>query len=260
MNAPIQLPDAADVTTFHVCSVQDIDEGQAPPTLEHELAVTGAREGNTGLRSWLLAVWTWAGMVEKHHWVLRAAHHPLNLFCYGLEVPSRRRRTPMDVPRMVEVWVEVITGLLASHTREGVDAAEFKMDEALTPILAAPIAQLREFTGALVVRLEADERVPWFVWSPFKRWYEAILKDAKVEEVRALRDDIAAEVAELVTPQIGDGIEAAITAALRWRSPETLERVRDAAKAGGKVKVRGRESCLFLVVDEGQADQVEVML
>lgn len=190
---------------------------------------------------------------DKKLWQIRS-------YCaYAVEVWSRKRKVPMDVQAMVKAWVPIIRGISTGHTKEHIDKCEFAMDEHLKPLLSAPVRQVREFYEDLVKALKADPAVPLFVWSVFEAWHEVILKRAPDTDVLQLKDALAEEVATMVEKDVQPDIQAAIVGALRWRSPEDLEKVRDAVKGGAKPRLKGRESCLFLVVGDG-ADAPTVML
>lgn len=170
------------------------------------------------------------------------------LLMYGVEVTSRKRRTKMDVQKMVDRWVPIIKGIATAHEKGKVDQCEFEMDEHLTPLLAAPVKQIREFWALLVKTLKEDPTVPFFVWATFEGWGDVILAKAPDGAVKKLKVDLAAEIAEMVEKDVQPDLRSAIEGALKWRGEETLTKVRDAVKAGGKAKMVGRESCLFLEV------------
>ena len=168
---------------------------------------------------------------------------------YASEHPARSKRTPMDIPTQVARWVPIIKGLSTAHEKADVDRCEFELDDHLTPLLTAPVAQLREFYAALCDALEADRDIPFFVHRTFRTWGEVILKRAPDGEIRELKKGLAAEIADMVEDDIRPDISKAIAGALQWRSPEALERTRSALRKGAKPHVVGRESCLFLEVD-----------
>lgn len=167
---------------------------------------------------------------------------------YAVEHPTRRRRTPMNVTEMVERWHPIIKGLATAHEKADVDRCEFSMDEHLTPMLAAPVKQIREFYAALVERLKADPEIPFFVWAAFQTWGDVILAKAPDGDVKVLKTELAAQIAEMVEEDVKPDLRSAITGALQWRSPATLEKVKAAVEKGGKARMVGRESCLFLEV------------
>jgi len=162
---------------------------------------------------------------------------------------SRKRRTPMDVPEMVERWKTVVVGLALAHDKDEADRFEASVETCLQPILAAPIKQVREFAAALHAALKADKRVPFLVWRPYEIWV-AQMKNAPDEDVKELKAHLAREIVNLVEEDVKSQLPEAMVRALMWRSPETLEEVRDVVvkeKAAGRgVRLKGRESCLFL--------------
>lgn len=168
---------------------------------------------------------------------------------YAIEHPSRgRKRTPMDVSKMVAAWVPIIKGLSIAHTKDQADRCEFEAETHLAPLLTAPVAQIRAFYVELVAALRGDPAVPFFVWSAFEAWHEVILKKAPDEGIIELKTKLAGEVAELVEKDIQPDLKTALIGALQWRSPEDLGEIKAAVQAGGKPRLKGRESCLFLCV------------
>lgn len=167
---------------------------------------------------------------------------------YAAAHPGTRRKTPMDSAKMVRAWVPIIRGLATAHDKATLDRCEFDAETHLAPLLTAPVKQIREFYAALVVALKADNQIPLFVWSAFEAWHEAIVKRAPDEGVQELRTKLAAEVADLVERDVAPDLRDALIGALRWRSAEILEEIRGAVQAGGKPRLKGRESCLFLCV------------
>lgn len=182
------------------------------------------------------------------------------LFMYATEYPSRRKRTPMDIPEMVQRWVPIIRGLSTGHDKAEIDRCEFEMEQHIMPMLAAPVAQLREFYAALVAELKADHSIPMFVWTMFEAWGETILKKAPDGEVVTLKKALAARIADMVEKDIHADLKEALIGALQWRGEGQLKVVEERLKAGERPRLRGKESCLFLVVSEGGPGQVEVML
>jgi hypothetical protein len=183
-----------------------------------------------------------------------------SMVAYASAYPSRRKRVPMKIDEMLALWVPIVKGLATSHGKDELDRCEFEIDRCLAPLLTAPVREIRDFYSQLVAALESDPTVPFFVWSAFKAWHEVILKTAPDEEVVKLKKDLAGEIAAMVEEAVRPDIGAAIRGALQWRAPEALEKVRDAVKAGAKPRLRGRESCLFLCVPDGQGGEATVML
>lgn len=178
----------------------------------------------------------------------------LSLFAYGCERPSRgKQRTHMDVDKMVEQWLPLIKKLALAHDIDEKDAASSALDELLTPVIAAPVAQLREFYKKLTAAMKADKQVPWSLWRLFDFWGTNVLDKIDSTEELHLKKEIAARIAERsiieVPPQ--DWVDSMI-GALMWRSPEKLKEIEEKLESGSKPRVRGKESCLFLQVGESE--------
>lgn len=95
------------------------------------------------------------------------------------------------------------------------------------------------------------------MWSWFEAWGEVILKRAPDGEVKALKTALASEIAELVEEDVKPDLRKAIAGALQWRSPESLGKIKAAVESGGKARMVGKESCLFLEVDvDGATERV----
>jgi len=156
----------------------------------------------------------------------------------------------MDVEKMVDLWVPVIKALCMAHSKEEIDRAEFAMEDLLNPLLTAPVRDLRKFYTKLVQCLKADTTIPFFVWAAFDAWEEVVVKPAPDADIKMLKNELAKEIADMVEEQVRPDIGKAIAGALRWRDPETLEKMRASLKEGKPAKVRGRESCLFLEVED----------
>lgn len=188
---------------------------------------------------------------QRREWL-----HRLSFLAFACEHPSRRKRTPMDVQKMVDDWLPLIQKLSSAHDVDERDAASSQLDEYLTPIIAAPVTQIREFYRELVKRMKADKSVPWAVWKLFEFWGTNVLDKIDKEEVIGLKTEIAKRIAENSFAQIPreDWIQSMI-GALQWRTPEKLAAIEGALNSGHKPRVRGKESCLFLAVG-----QSEVML
>ena len=184
----------------------------------------------------------------------------LSFLAYACEHPSRRKRTPMDVQKMVENWLPLIVRLATAHDVDERDAASSQLDDFLTPIIAAPVAEIREFYRELVRRMKADPAVPWAVWKLFEFWGSSVLDKIDKEEVIGLKTALARRIAENSYAQIPreDWITSMV-GALQWRDPAKLEEIDRAVAAGAQPRVRGKESCLFLVVQMGEAE-TQVML
>jgi len=185
-----------------------------------------------------------------------------SLFMYRMhpEYP-RGRRTRMNVQEMVDRWVPIVRGLSAGHDKEEIDRCEFEMERHIMPMLAAPVAQLREFYAQLVKALKADRTIPMFVWTLFESWGEAILKKAPDGEVITLKKSLALRIADMVEKDIHADLKEALVGALQWRGENQLQAIEAGLKTGeSKPRLRGKESCLFLVVNEGTDREAQVML
>jgi hypothetical protein len=199
-----------------------------------------------------------------YHIILRKDFsNPGCLLAYACKTPSRRKRVTMDVDQMVETWLPLIKKLACAHDVDEKDAASSELDEHIAPILAAPIVQIREFYRTLTGRLKSDPSVPWAVWRLFEFWGESVLDKIHGEEVHGLKKELASGIADRAIEELPrlDWREAMI-GALMWRSPEKLKEIAEKLDAGEKPRLKGKQSCLFLVVGEASQDgkQVEVML
>ena len=174
--------------------------------------------------------------------------------------PSTKKRSPVKVNELADQWIEAIVGMVLAHDKDTYDANDAKADELLGPLLAAPIAQVREFYNVLLAKMKKDKRIPFIVHMGFEAWGEVQVKDAPDEGVKRLKNKLAGEISDLVEMDIRDQIPEAIKRALRWRDPETLKDVKAALEGGAKPKLRGRESCLFLECKPRGKEKVSVML
>ena len=212
-----------------------------------------------GVRDSTMALWEVSRLAQRC-----AGEKIRNLEClvrYGTTVWSRKRKTQVDIPKMVDDWKAVVVTLCTAHGKDAVDAAEYRMDELLAPMLTAPVAQLREFYDGLSKALRSDDAVPFFVWSMFNAWGEVIVRPSKDDEkIIRLRRKLAREVAVMVEKDIQPDITAAVVGALMWRDPETLETIKADLEAGAKPRLRGKESCLFLVTRPRGGGEHQVML
>lgn len=175
------------------------------------------------------------------------------LIWYAVEIRKgkcNQRRTPMDVDAVVNKWAEVVSGLATAHDKDTADRYEHAIDDCLTPILTAPIKQIREFYPKLLVKLKENPAVPFMVWRSYEVWVEQIFSKAPDEDILNLKTDLAQQISDLVEQDVKDQIPEQLFRALQWRDAEHLEAVKQEAikvkKAGGKVRLSGRESCLFM--------------
>lgn len=173
---------------------------------------------------------------------------------YGLEMGymGRKKRTLMDVDGLVERWAKVMTGLCTAHDKDEADRYEAAIEECLTPILAAPIRQVREFYPKLLKALKSNPQIPFLVWRSYEVWIDMVLSKCPDEGIKELKVQLAKEITELVEQDVKDQIPDQLIRALMWRPEGTLQQVKEAvveAKGNGqKVRLRGRESCLFMEV------------
>lgn len=171
---------------------------------------------------------------------------------------GRKRRTAMDVNALVEKWHKMIVGLAVAHDKNEADRYEAAVEECLTPILAAPIKQVREFYPRLLKSLKDDPKVPYLVWRSYEVWVDMVVSKAPDEDIKQLKTDLAKEITAMVEQDVKDQIPEALVRALQWRSPEQLAKVKSALvetqARGEKSRLRGRESCLFLEVGGTEDD------
>lgn len=160
-----------------------------------------------------------------------------------------KKKATVDVDQMVQAWVETIVGLSTGHDHATYTDADHSTDDILGPMLTAPIRQIREFARKLAAALEADPRVPFLIWSYYKRVFLPIIESGPDSAAIELKAQLAAEIAQKVEQGLDRGeLVQALAGALQWRAPATLEKVNTALGSGEKPRIKGRESCLFLEV------------
>jgi len=163
--------------------------------------------------------------------------------------PTRRRRKPVDdLKKFAKQWKEVMVKLAMSHTKEGIDQADYKMDDLFNGLIAMPVKQVREFYDLLLSELKSDENVPYFIWKTIEAWKEKAVGVSQETEAKMLQAELAGELANILEPDLKPQLKQALAASLKWRSPEVLEKIRGAVSTGSRPSLRGRESCLFLEV------------
>lgn len=171
------------------------------------------------------------------------------LVWYGEKVKSRRKRNCMKVDEVVANWKDLIVRLTLAHDKDEADAAEADVERCLTPILTAPVKQLREFAPKLLAALKAEKQIPYIVWRAYEVWAVQMEK-APDEDVKELKRDLAKDIADMVEEDVKAQLPDALIRALMWRSPKKLEEVKQVVEeekaAGRSVRLKGRESCLFL--------------
>jgi uncharacterized protein (UPF0147 family) len=169
--------------------------------------------------------------------------------CKACKEPSHKRKTRMKIADMVTKWKSAVVQLAVAHDKDEADRVEASMEELLTPLLAAPCSQIRQFAALLLAELKNDKAVPYLVWKAFEIW-QMQMEKAPDEEIKELKTGLAQEIVALVEQDAKDQLPDAMVRALMWRSPAKLEEVKqvvtDEKAAGRKVRLRGRESCLFL--------------
>ena len=173
---------------------------------------------------------------------------------------GRKARTPMDVDAMVTKWKRLVVALATAHDKDEADRVEATVEECLSPILAAPIKQVREFAPKLLAALKADKSVPFIIWRAYEVWILQ-MKNAPDEDIKELKTGLAREIVELVESDVKPQLGEAMIRALQWRSPEQLEKMKEVVEkehaAGRPARLKGRESCIFLE-SGGTEDNPEV--
>ena len=181
---------------------------------------------------------------------------------YACKEPSRKRKTKVKIAEMVPKWKRVVVGLATAHSKDEADRLEASVEELLTPLLTAPVAQIRQFSALLLMELKNDPAVPYLVWKAYEVWVDQMEK-APDGEVKGLKEDLARQIVEMVEQDAKEQLPDAMIRALMWRSPERLEEVKtvvEQEKAAGRgVRLKGRESCLFLEAG-GSEDEPKVCI
>lgn len=183
----------------------------------------------------------------------------------GRMCSNRKMRTMDDteLQTLAERWVESLVAMSTAHDHEDRSRMDETTDELMRPLLTCPIAQVREFTRRVARMLEADARVPFLVWSSFKKLVEPLVLKSKDGSRVRLEELLAAEVAEIVVTRMEPAeLVAAMAGALQWRSPESLKDVKAALteQPEAKPRLRGRQSCLFLHVPKRDGSEAVVVL
>jgi hypothetical protein len=212
-------------------------------------------------RWWALGGVDFAFRLVWNHIGLRGLRTLTFSILYANHAPGTRRKTPLNVQNTVAVWKDILIGLSTSHDHAGYTAADHDTDEALGPLLVAPVAQIREFATELSRQLREDARVPFMVWSAVERALAPLVAHGKDSAVVQLRTQLATEIAGLAEKQLDRGeLVMAIAGALQWRGEGSLRQVKSALESGGKPRVRGRESCLFLDVEDAEGKNVATVV
>lgn len=194
---------------------------------------------------------------------LLASHGALLNYWHHHPHTGRRKRPRMDIDALVARWKPVIVGLATAHDKDEADRFESQLNECLSPILTAPIRDVREFARRLVTALKEDPAVPFLVWRAYEIWVSEFVAKAGDGDLITLKADIAQEIAALVEEDLKPQLSTALVHALQWRSPEKLQQVKAVAEqekaAGRPARLRGRESCLFLEMG-GTEEKPEVVV
>lgn len=236
-----------------ICTTSDVNECQE---VHEELDSQVPQE--TSVRDHIIGMWdivqqanslTLWNKFHKGKGGVQSIQDLRAVLMYACEYPTRRKRISMNISVMVYEWTSIIRSLSTSHDKNSLDQAEFDMEQHLTPLLTAPVKQIRQFYEELVISLKQDPTIPFFVWVWFESWGEVILKSASDSAVKELKISLASEIAELVEEDVKPDLRKAIEGALKWRTEENLLKIKDSLRKGGKARMVGKESCLFLEVE-----------
>ncbi len=163
--------------------------------------------------------------------------------------PIRGRREPVEnLSDFAKQWKDVLVKLTMSHTKEGIDRADYRMDDLFGGLITMPVKQVREFYDLLLAELKGDENVPYFIWKTIEAWKETAVGVSQETEAKMLQAELAGELASMLEPDLKPQLKQALSDSLKWKSPEVLEKIRGVVTAGSKPSLKGRESCLFLEV------------
>jgi hypothetical protein len=174
-----------------------------------------------------------------------------------------KKKPAMNVKKMVEGWTEWLAVYSTAHDKDDIDQIEHDIDDLLAPLLTAPIKQIKQFYGELLDSLKNDKRIPFFVWGMFYGWGEVVLKDAHADEaIIKLKTRLANDIVNLCKQddRVTEDIFKAMAGALQWRSEESLTEIKSEIEAGVRPRVKGRQSCLFLVAKRRGGKEKVVML
>ena len=176
---------------------------------------------------------------------------------------GRNRKLIMDVDDLVNKWHVAVVALALAHDKDEADRVEASIESCLSPLLSAPIKQIREFAPKLLEALKNDLKVPFLVWRGYERWIERVVAFAPDAGVRELKTELARQIAEIVEEDLKPQLGEALVRALQWRSPEQLEKVAAVVQSekeqGRAPRLRGKESCLFMECG-GTEDNPEVTI
>ncbi len=145
-------------------------------------------------------------------------------------------------------WKEVMVKLTMSHTKEGIDQADYRMDDLFNGLIAMPVKQVREFYDLLLAELKSDENVPFFVWRTVEEWKAKVVDVSQETEAKMLQAELAGELANMLEPDLKPQLKQALADSLEWKTPEALEKIRRVKIMGYRPSLKGRDSSLFLDV------------
>lgn len=241
------------------CKIDETQQ-QEPPEIKslldesvRELALTSYGIGKFFYGEFRAKSRSWPSPV---HWINELGC----ILWYSVKQPSRKKKTKMKIAEMVTKWKAAVVELAVAHDKDDADRVEASIEDLLTPLLTAPCDQIRQFSRLLLAELKNDKTVPYLVWAAFEVWQQQMEK-APDSEVKELKVQLAEEIVNLVKEDATMDLPSAMVRALQWRSPEKLEEVKKVVEkeksAGRKVRLKGRESCLFLEAG-GTEDKPEV--
>jgi len=163
--------------------------------------------------------------------------------------PSRKRRKPVEnLKEFAKLWKDVLVKLSMSHTKEGIDQADYQTEDLFNGLIAMPVKQVREFYDLLLTELKEDENVPYFIWKIVECWKEQGVGVSQETEAKMLQAELAGELAAILEPTLKPQLRQALADSLKWKPVKVLEKIQNAVEAGHKPGFKGRESCLFLEV------------
>jgi hypothetical protein len=250
---------ATDQVQVRVCLDADVNEA-AEPKPEPKVRLT--------VRGQVAEIWSIATMARLQMLNYEKLYGPNTLsgvwalVRYGADYTGRggKRRIPVDVPKMIKDWADWIAVYSTAHDKKAVDEIEFNIDALLSPLLTAPVRQVRQFYNGLVKALQEDPRIPFFVWQWFSAWGKVVIEPAENDEaIIRLKKKLASDIADLVEKQevVKLDLHNALVGALQWRSAESLQEIKEDLKAGAKPRIKGRQSCLFLTTKRRGRNQKE---
>jgi hypothetical protein len=255
------------MSEVHVCNNSEVSEVEE----DIEFLSTAFEGVLSGIRTAVICAPEWSVNMSENRGY---GGHYIEKFCVLLwyaccvHKGQGHKKIIMKNPNtLLDLWENLIVGLSTAHSKDDRDQHEHDIDDALSPILSAPVKQIREMFGELVDRLKANEKVPFYTWRSIEIWYEKVVLPAKAEKIIKLKTKLATEIANLVEEDVKADIGEALIGALMWRDEKTLTAMKEiltepeGEKVETKVKRKtvGRQSCIFLTVQKGDR-QKAVML